>query len=240
MEGRATPSGWYTDPQGRFEYRYFNGVQWTSDVAVDGRRYVDTVGPSPTPPGQPTRPPRGMAIAAFVTGTAGIVTGWVPFVFVLAACSAVLAVIFGVIGLRTARRNDGYGRGFAVAGLVLAPIALTVCVAGFLLTRAVLHEIRDFIEPGSHEVVIDTCAVDGGTATVHGTIRNTDTLPHVYRIVVHVDSGADTATATVPVPEVAAGATAPWTATTDIDGASITCAVSDVFGPLPFGVDEQS
>ena len=146
-----------------------------------------------------------MAIAAFVTGAAAVVLGWVPFVFVLA----------GLLGnhrdhlrhprsahLTTPRWIPD--RGFAVAGLVLAPIALIVCVAGFFFTKTVVHEIRDFIEPGPHEVVIDTCTADGGRATVHGTIRNIDTLAHDYRIVVEVDNGSSTANVTVPVPEVAA------------------------------------
>ena len=75
MQGRATPSGWYADPQGRFEYRYFNGVQWTSDVAINGQRYVDSFVDRPVPPQlQPPRP-RGMAITSFVTGLAGVYVG---------------------------------------------------------------------------------------------------------------------------------------------------------------------
>ena len=36
-------------PAGRFEYRYHNGVVWTSDVASNGQRYVDPLAPaSPT------------------------------------------------------------------------------------------------------------------------------------------------------------------------------------------------
>jgi hypothetical protein len=37
--------GWYRDPFGRFEGRYWNGNAWTSNVASGGRTYEDD--PSP-------------------------------------------------------------------------------------------------------------------------------------------------------------------------------------------------
>lgn len=246
VEARATPPGWYADPQGRFEYRYFNGEQWTSDVAVNGQRYVDT-SPQPVPPGSqihqellPHHPPRGMAIAAFVTGVVGVVTGWVPFVFVLAAASAILALVFGVIGLKTSRRHDGYGRGFAITGIVLAPVGLAVCVGGLFFTLYVLDEFRDFIEPGPHELTVDQpCTVTGGRATLRGSIRNLDDHQHDYRIEVEFTSTTDdTEVTTVALLDVAADETAPWSASASIDGASIQCRVRDVFGPLPFDVNE--
>ncbi len=241
MQSRVPSSGWYADPQGRFEYRYFNGVQWTSDVSVNGQRYVDTpmaqpILPTPTPPRH-----RGKAIASMVMGISAVALGWVPFVFALASAAAVAAIVFGVLGLKSARLNDGYGHGFAVAGLTLAPIALLVCVGGFFFTAVVLREVRDFIEPGPHEVLLQLpCTIDHGTATLHGTIRNLDDHQRDYRIEVDFDTGDDTQIDTVPVLHVAAGATAPWTSTVDIGGTSVTCKVSKVYGPLPFDIDVQN
>ena len=239
MERRAIPSGWYADPQGRFEYRYFNGVRWTSDVAVDGQRYVDSLVDRPAPQQPPARRPRGIAIASFVTGLAGVVLGWVPFVFALAACAAIVAIVFGILGLKTSRRHDGYGRGFAVAGLVLSPIALAVCVGGFFFTRAVVREIRNFVEPGPHEIfVAQPCTVDGGRATVHGSIHNLDTRDHDYRIVVEFSTAGETKSSTAVVRNVVPDATAPWSTSVAIAGSSVKCAVTDVFGPIPF--EQQS
>jgi hypothetical protein len=232
--------GWYIDPMRRFEYRYFNGVQWTSDVSVNGQRYVDSpvaqpILPAPTPPRH-----RGKAIASMVLGISAVALGWVPFVFALAAAAAVAAIVFGVLGLKSARRNDGYGHGFAVAGLTLAPIALAVCVGGFFFTRVVLREVRNFLEPGPHEVFVQQpCTVDHGTATLHGTIRNLDDHQRDYRIEIDFDNGDDAQIDTVPVLDVAAGATASWTSTVEISGTSITCEVSKVYGPLPFDIDVQ-
>lgn len=241
MESRTTPSGWYADPQGRYEFRYFNGVQWTSDVAVDGRRYVDSMATQPPPQSNQPRRSRGIAITSMVTGVAGVVLGWVPFVFVFATCSAVLAIVFGVLGLKASRRNDGYGRDFAIAGLALAPFALAACVGGFFFTRAVVHELRDFVEPGPHELFVDQpCTVAAGRATLTGRIHNLDDRDHDYRIVVKFASTDDSESSTAVVDNVAAGQTTHWSASADLSGNSITCSVSDVSGPLPFDIEPQS
>ena len=241
VEARATPPGWYADPLGRFEYRYFNGVQWTSDVALDGRRYVDSSAPAAPDrsPGElAPRRTRGMALAAFINGLGGVLVGWVPFVFVLAVGAAIAAIVFGVIGLQTASRQDGYGRGFAVAGLALAPIALAVCVGGFFFTRLVLHEVSDFIDPGPHRLVVDQpCTVTDGEATLRGTIRNLDIERHDYHIYVEITSATDSERTRVAVLDVAPGAIESWTASAPIAGTAVTCEVTDVFGPMPFDVE---
>ena len=139
---------------GRFEYRYFNGVQWKWDVSVNGQRYVDApvsqivpqVRKGPTEAaGHGNRIVRHRSMRQWFIG-------WVPFVFVLAAAGAITAIVFGILGLKTARRHDGYGRGSAVAGLVLSPVALAACVGGFFFTKAVVRELREFAEPGPARV----------------------------------------------------------------------------------------
>lgn len=40
----AAPTGWYPDPQGRHELRYWNGSEWTDHVSDQGRMSVDTPG----------------------------------------------------------------------------------------------------------------------------------------------------------------------------------------------------
>jgi hypothetical protein len=37
----ATPAGWYHDPSGRYEVRYWDGAQWTEHVARSGQQYKD-------------------------------------------------------------------------------------------------------------------------------------------------------------------------------------------------------
>jgi hypothetical protein len=37
----AVPAGWYTDPAGRFELRYWDGTAWTEHVSRAGQQYTD-------------------------------------------------------------------------------------------------------------------------------------------------------------------------------------------------------
>jgi len=37
----STPAGWYHDPSGRYELRYWDGSQWTEHVARGGQQFTD-------------------------------------------------------------------------------------------------------------------------------------------------------------------------------------------------------
>jgi hypothetical protein len=37
----AVPAGWYADPAGRYELRYWDGSQWTEHVSRAGQQYTD-------------------------------------------------------------------------------------------------------------------------------------------------------------------------------------------------------
>jgi hypothetical protein len=232
--------GWQIDPSGRFDYRYFNGVQWTSDVAVNGHRFVDAPVASGLPSVPERRPPRGMAITAFVLALCGVVLGWIPFIFIFATGAAIGAIVFGILGLRSARRHDGRGRGFSITALVLSPFALAVCVGGFFITRSVVREFRAYLDPGPHEVVTESCTLTDGRATLHATIHNLDDHVHDYRIeVTFTGNDGDSGDDTVTVDNVGPDATSQWTAGSELAGSSVTCKVTDVFGPLPFEFDNQ-
>jgi Protein of unknown function (DUF2510) len=36
-----TPAGWYPDPSGRFEMRYWDGLAWTEHVSRQGQQFTD-------------------------------------------------------------------------------------------------------------------------------------------------------------------------------------------------------
>jgi hypothetical protein len=37
----AVPAGWYADPAGRFELRYWDGGTWTEHVSRAGQQFTD-------------------------------------------------------------------------------------------------------------------------------------------------------------------------------------------------------
>jgi hypothetical protein len=241
-------AGWHPDPQRRYEFRYFNGERWTTDVAADGRRFVDPGGPAgwqATPVDARRRPPgRGQAIAAFVVSLCSLAVAWAPFVVVVAAAGAVTAVVLGVIALRRGRGVPDSGRGLAIAGIAVAPFALALCTVGVLLTAAVVREVDDFLNPGRYELVADLpCNVDGDTVRFTGSIRNLDDRQHDYRITIEILRGVRVVhRSNVPVVGVAPDATVRWGAEATVraepaSSASVTCRVGDVRGPSPFGID---
>lgn len=80
-------------------------------------------------------PTNGMAITSLVPGIVAIVTGiWIPipilglFMMFLAFLPAVLAVIFGHVGLRSATRLGGIGRGVSLTRLILGYVTLGISV----------------------------------------------------------------------------------------------------------------
>lgn len=227
--------GWHPDPSGRFEYRYFNGQRWTSDVASDGRRAVDGawVEPSVRPPG------RGLAVASMVVALCSAMAAWVPFVFVPAAAGAVTAFVLGLVALRRGGRSPGAGRGMAVTGVVVAPVALALCTVGLLLTVQVVREVDRYLSPGDHRLTVDLpCTVGPDGVRLTGTIRNLEGEPRSYRITVEVRSDGRVRLVRVTVPEVAAGATASWVAEAPPPtSGDVSCRVREVRGPSPFGVD---
>ena len=92
----------------------------------------------PTPPAYaplPAKPSNGMAIAALALGIAAIVIGiWalIPLVGLVAAflafLPAVLAAIFGHIGVAKSKSMDGTGKGMAVTGFILGYVTIALIV----------------------------------------------------------------------------------------------------------------
>lgn len=76
MDTPAYPAGWYPDPLGRFDHRWYDGTRWTADVSLDGVRRVDPAGIAPSTEARPTtrRVPRAVLVLALVT-LGGLVTG---------------------------------------------------------------------------------------------------------------------------------------------------------------------
>ena len=66
-------AGWYQDPSGRFEQRYFDGTNWTMSVAGGGHAFLDTTV-------EPTKVnARPWAITALVGGGLSAIAAFLPW-----------------------------------------------------------------------------------------------------------------------------------------------------------------
>lgn len=225
------PSGWFPDPLGRYDHRYFNGSTWTSDVSTDGRRSVDPLGTSPG--NVPADSGNGAATAAVVMGSVGLAIAWIPFIVVVGFVLSVLAVVFGLRGLRRARAS-GFGRGAAVAGTTMGGMGLALSILGVVLSVLVWREVVRFVEPGPHTVSEVTCRVDGRDIDVEGSITNRDEELRSYTLFVAV---ADE-TETVDVDGVEPGATEDWSARLRTFAPISDCRPEiTVHGPFPYDLE---
>ncbi len=261
----ATPAGWFPDPLGRYDHRWFNGSAWTADVSVDGGRFVDpspfsgpvspadptataptrpsTPGGTPfgTPIGGVPQPSRTLAVLALIAGLVSIATGWMPILFVVGALAGIAAIVIGTSARRRATQGRAGGRRMALAGLILGPIGLASCVVGVLLTGVVLREVREYTEPGPTDVEVTSCVVEGRAVRVSGTIENLDDMVRDYSIVIEVIDGRDVVDRDdVPVVDVSPGELRSWKRLILTRGntpAEAECEVFSVMGPFPFGLD---
>ena len=233
----AVPPGWYPDPEGRFEHRYFNGVAWTGDVSIDGRRYVDD-GSAPVVTSTAGADARG-ATVAMVVGIVAATVAWMPMFFVVGLAGGITAIALGRSVRRRAR--DGSARTFATIGAVAGALALLLSIVGAWFTVAVYRAVDVYQRPARNATEISRCAVDGGVATMTGTITNLDDHRAGFTLRVEFVRPGTTravASATDEIDDVEAGASSTFEIRRDVSAVDeVECRVARVDGPLPFGFD---
>ena len=243
--------GWYADPLGRFQLRYYNGAAWTADVSDDGARFVDplgldlgpdasTGGPTGIPTGTSTGGPttNGWATAAMVSGIIAVAVAWLPFIVVLGVIAAVLAIVSGAIGVRRSERS-GVGRSRAVVGLVTGACGLAAGALGAVLTFVVLDVYDAYVDPGPHDVAITSCEIVGARAIATGTLENLGPEPADFSVQIgFVRPGTDNPhrSARTLLDDVEPGRRSPFEVERQVDLDDVDCIVLEVTGPLPFGL----
>ncbi|MFG2395938.1 DUF4190 domain-containing protein [Streptomyces lydicus] len=97
--------------------------------------------PYPVPTGQPRN---GMGITALVLGLVGLVLGMFLILFWISWLPALLALIFGAIGVNQARKGLATNKAMAVSGLVMGILGLLLAVGSAAFTVvAVKHVVDD-------------------------------------------------------------------------------------------------
>lgn len=106
-------------------------------------------GPPPAgfqgPPPTMAQPRNGLGVAAMVLGITGAVLGLAVFLFWMSWLPALLALVFGIIGLGNARKGLATNKGMALTGLILGAVGLLLAVGGGVFTVTQVREITDDI-----------------------------------------------------------------------------------------------
>lgn len=233
--------GWYADPLGRFELRYFNGGEWTADVSSDGSRFVDPLGiqiaPSDAPAGS-TPGTNSVATSAMVLGIIAVATAWMPVIVAFGAVCALFAVTLGIVGLRRAQRT-GVGRNRAIVGLVTGASGVLAAVLGVVLTIIVIDVYDAYLDPAAHEVSITSCTLVGSRAMATGTLTNLGDDDADFSVLVgFVRPSTDNLDrqGRVDLDGVAPNSSVEFTVERQVTLDDVDCVISDVNGPLPFGL----
>jgi len=147
------PAGWYPDPSGKFEQRYYDGVNWTMSVAAGGRSFLEQAVQTAKVGERP------WAIATLVGGGLAAIAAFLPWAKVsvlfftatqngidgdgvMTLIGGALIVLFSLIQLGHAR-NDKWPY---VVNLVAA-LGIT-SVASYDLVD-IANNGADLVEPGS-------------------------------------------------------------------------------------------
>jgi len=214
-------------------------------VSTGGERFVDPLGIDVGQhAGQPTRSaatenaPTSLATASMVLGIVAVAIAWIPFVVVVGAIAALLALAFGIIAIRRSGPS-GAGRSRAVVGVITGASGLLAAGLGTLLTFVVLDVYDSYLNPPPHETVITSCEVVGSRAIATGRLENLGDDTSDFSVLVgFVRPGTDNPhrTTRVSLDDVEAGASAPFDAERQVELDDVDCIVIEVTGPLPFGL----
>lgn len=137
-DGLSWPPGWFRDPTGRHDHRWWDGAAWTDHVADAGVASTDVLPAAEGPAGaQPVAPLAPLASAgtaassdpvavwALVVGIVAIVASLVPF---FGLVPPVVAIVLAIIGRRRIRTSGRRGDGLAIGGLLTGITALLIAL----------------------------------------------------------------------------------------------------------------
>jgi hypothetical protein len=92
----------------------------------------------PPPPAGTSAQQNQLALWAMITGIAGIVLIWIPYIGILGLLSGIAALILGLMGNGRARTMGGTGRGQAITGIVLGAVTIGIFIIGLVFLASVI------------------------------------------------------------------------------------------------------
>lgn len=132
------PPGWFRDPTGRHDHRWWDGAAWTGHVADAGVTSLDAL-PASSGAAVPGAVRAGAAAASgndpVAVASLALALGSIMFAFVpgFGLVLPVVAIVLAVIGRARVRASRRSGDGMAIAGLVvgIGALLLAIIVSAF-------------------------------------------------------------------------------------------------------------
>lgn len=131
------PAGWYPDPLGRNDHRYWDGSQWTDHASRGGATITDPLDGPHSPEDDRSfavggiDPEAGTPSTAPAAGTEGLaVVSLLLSILWLFGLGSIAGIITGVMARRRIRRSRGVrtGSGIALAGIIVGVLTLALTV----------------------------------------------------------------------------------------------------------------
>ncbi|MFC5799907.1 DUF4190 domain-containing protein [Streptomyces formicae] len=122
------------------------------ESAAQGPAAQDPWSPRPSEPAPPhwpshpmpgPQPRNGMGVTALVLGIVGVALGLVIVLFWMSWLPALLAVVFGLVGLSHARKGLATNRSMALTGVVLGVAGLLIAVGGGVFAVLTVKKVAD-------------------------------------------------------------------------------------------------
>lgn len=105
----------------------------------------------------------GLGIAALSCGLVGILVGFIPLMFLAADALGILAIVFGIIGIRRVARREASNRITAIVGLVAGVAALAMAIWGMSIMVSGLNQLVSELN--------STTASGNAPASLHAVIH---------------------------------------------------------------------
>ena len=152
MAGAPPPPGWHPDPLGRFEFRYWDGANWTEHVSTAG---ITQTSPPDLPPGPPAA---GMLVARPAVGPDEITSDDKTW----AVLSHLLGWVLALVALLVKGNERPFVRDQAVEALNFDITLLIAMIVSFVLIFVVIGIFLIFVVAIGGLVLHIVAAVQSG------------------------------------------------------------------------------
>jgi hypothetical protein len=134
-----------------------------------------TASAPPSAPGYRVTAPihNGLGIAALCCGIVGILLGQVPLLFFGSGALGILAIVFGIIGIRRALHREASNRAMAVTGVATGVVALALAIWGVSIIVSGMNTVSGELDNLDHGT-----GATPATETAHTVINQEDLLVH--------------------------------------------------------------